>query len=143
MGTVIRLETRMIYRESLTSPEGRRMVIVGTPLLEGHASIHTDDTNLASCSTNAASNETLAIPVGDLIRRNAPVRIKKVRFLIPESSPRLRVSVRDELQELINARESGTAYFPGQSHLTVRDGSSFLKKFLIMAMKLCILPACV
>ncbi|KAJ6359219.1 hypothetical protein OIU76_000856 [Salix suchowensis] len=74
------LETRMIYRESLTSPEGRRMVIVGTPLLEGHALIPTDDTNLASCSTNAASNETLAIPVGDLIRRNAPVRSKKGSF---------------------------------------------------------------
>jgi KUP system potassium uptake protein/transcriptional repressor NF-X1 len=45
----------------------------------------------------------------------------------------LRVSVRDELQELINARESGTAYFLGQSHLTVRHGSNFFKKFLIMA----------
>ncbi|XP_011003756.1 PREDICTED: potassium transporter 2-like isoform X3 [Populus euphratica] len=118
--------------ESLTSPEGR-MVIVGTPLLEGHALIPVDDTNLVSGSTNAANNETLAIPVGDLIGRNTPVRRKKVRFLIPESSPRLRESVRDELQELINARESGTAYFLGQSHLTVRNGSNFFKKFLIMA----------
>uniref|UniRef100_A0A3N7FT87 Potassium transporter n=1 Tax=Populus trichocarpa TaxID=3694 RepID=A0A3N7FT87_POPTR len=118
--------------ESLTSPEGR-MVIVGTPLLEGHALIPVDDTNLFSGSTNAGNNETLAIPEGELIGRNAPVRRKKVRFLIPESSPRLRVSVRDELQELINARESGTAYFLGQSHLTVRDGSNFFKKFLIMA----------
>ena len=118
--------------ESLTCPEGR-MVIVGTPLLEGHALIPVDDTNLFSGSTNAGNNETLAIPEGELIGRNAPVRRKKVRFLIPESSPRLRVSVRDELQELINARESGTAYFLGQSHLTVRHGSNFFKKFLIMA----------
>ncbi|KAL3574950.1 hypothetical protein D5086_023051 [Populus alba] len=78
--------------ESLTSPEGRT-VIVGTPLLEGHALIPVDDTNLVSGSTNAANNETMAIPVGDLIGRNAPVRRKKVRFLIPESSPRLRVSL--------------------------------------------------
>ncbi|KAF9671277.1 hypothetical protein SADUNF_Sadunf12G0030600 [Salix dunnii] len=88
------------------------MVIVGSPMFEGHALIPIDDTNLVSCSTNAANNETLAIPVGNLIgRNNAPVRREKVRFLIPESSPRLLVSVRDELQELINARESGTAYF--------------------------------
>lgn len=86
--------------ESLTSPE-ERTAIVGTPLLEGHALIPVDDTKLVSGSTNAANNETMAIPVGDLIGRNAPVRRKKVRFLIPESSPRLRVSVRDELQELI------------------------------------------
>ncbi|KAJ6976981.1 potassium transporter 6 isoform X2 [Populus alba x Populus x berolinensis] len=78
--------------ESLTSPEGRT-VIVGTPLLEGHALIPVDDTNLVSGSTNAANNETMAIPVGDLIGRNAHVRRKKVRFLIPESSPRLRVSL--------------------------------------------------
>ncbi|KAF2309136.1 hypothetical protein GH714_000778 [Hevea brasiliensis] len=42
------------------------------------------------------------------------------------------VSVREELQELINARESGAAYFLGQSHLSLRDDSTFIKKYLIM-----------
>ncbi|CAK7349524.1 unnamed protein product [Dovyalis caffra] len=118
--------------ESLTPNEGR-MMIVGKPLLDRKALIPTDDTNLVSSSANVANNETVASTVGDLIERNTPIRRKKVRFLMRENSPEMRVSVREELQELINARESGTAYILGQSHLTVRDGSNFLKTFLIMA----------
>lgn len=34
--------------------------------------------------------------------------------------------------ELIDARESGSAYFLGQSHLVMRHGSNYLKRFLIM-----------
>jgi KUP system potassium uptake protein/transcriptional repressor NF-X1 len=118
--------------ESLTSPEGR-MMIVGKPLVDRNALIPMHDTTSFAGSTNIANNETLASPLEDLIERKTPVRRKKVRFLMPEGSPRMRVSVREELQELIDARESGTAYFLGQSHLTVRNDSNFLKKFLIMA----------
>ncbi|KAK7320199.1 hypothetical protein RJT34_04935 [Clitoria ternatea] len=57
---------------------------------------------------------------------------KKVRFVLPENSPKMKATVRTELLELIDARESGSAYLLGQSHLVVRDGSNFLKRFLIM-----------
>ncbi|KAJ6373771.1 hypothetical protein OIU78_029454 [Salix suchowensis] len=118
--------------ESLASPEGR-MMIVGKPLVESNALIPIHDTTSVAGSTNIANNETLTSPSGDFIERKTAVRRKKVRFLIPEGGARMRLSVREELQELIDARESGTAYFLGQSHLTVRDDSNFLKKFLIMA----------
>uniref|UniRef100_K4BJK3 Potassium transporter n=1 Tax=Solanum lycopersicum TaxID=4081 RepID=K4BJK3_SOLLC len=58
---------------------------------------------------------------------------KKVRFLLPESSPQMNSSVRKELEELVDARESGTAYFLGHSHLKIRKGSNLLKQFLVMA----------
>ncbi|KAL3570724.1 hypothetical protein D5086_027973 [Populus alba] len=118
--------------ESLTSPEGR-MMIVGKPLLDRNALIPIHDTTSVAGSTSIANNETLGSPLEDSTERKTPVRRKKVRFLMPEGSPRMRESVREELQELINARESGTAYFLGQSHLTVRDDSNFMKKFLIKA----------
>ncbi|KAJ6868361.1 hypothetical protein NC651_033434 [Populus alba x Populus x berolinensis] len=118
--------------ESLTSPEGR-MMIVGKPLLDRNALIPIHDTTSVAGSTSIANNETLGSPLEDSTERKTPVRRKKVRFLMPEGSPRMRVSVREELQELIDARESGTAYFLGQSHLTVRNDSNFLKKFLIKA----------
>ncbi|KAF9667495.1 hypothetical protein SADUNF_Sadunf15G0028900 [Salix dunnii] len=118
--------------ESLTSPEGR-MMIVGKPLVDSNALIPIHDTNSDAGSINIANNETLASPSGDFMERKTAVRRKKVRFLIPDGGTRMRLSVREELQELIDARESGTAYFLGQSHLTVRDDSNFFKKFLIMA----------
>ncbi|XVF53751.1 hypothetical protein PTKIN_Ptkin05aG0124100 [Pterospermum kingtungense] len=100
--------------ESLMSPEGR-MIVVGRQLPAGNALIPLDDMHMGGTSTSS----------------NAQTR-KKVRFMLPASCPKMRVLVREELQELIQARESGTAYFLGQSHLAVREGSNFLKKFLVM-----------
>ncbi|MCE3214775.1 hypothetical protein HAX54_053297 [Datura stramonium] len=64
---------------------------------------------------------------------NPGARRKKVRFMLPAISPKMNPSVRKELQELVDARESGTAYFLGHSHLKVRKGSNFVKQFLVMA----------
>ncbi|KAI9174231.1 hypothetical protein LWI28_014302 [Acer negundo] len=112
--------------ESLTSFEGR-MIVVGKPSQDGNALIPIH-------STSSANNETTTISssVDSSERGSAPVQRKKVRFTLPESSPKMRESMREELQELIDARESGTAYFLGQSHLAARDGSNLLKKLLIM-----------
>ncbi|WCJ42129.1 Potassium transporter family protein [Euphorbia peplus] len=104
--------------ESLVSAEGR-MLIVGMPLQDENALItfHEGD--------SSASKE------GEEISTATTTRRKKVRFMSPQSSPKMRDSVRTELLELINARESGTAYFLGQSHLTLRESTNFMKKFFI------------
>lgn len=125
--------------ESLTSPEGR-MIVVGRPSLsqDGNALIPVDDTISNVSPAGLANNETQVSPLNDISERsNAPVKRKKVRFMLPADSPKMRVSVREELQELIDARESGTAYFLGKSHLSVRGGSNFLKRFLIMTYSFC------
>ncbi|KAJ4713588.1 Potassium transporter [Melia azedarach] len=119
--------------ESLTSPDGR-LIVVGNSSPEGNALIPLHDTYYnGDHHMSLLNNETQTSPLADLFERgSASSQRKKVRFTLPASSPKMRVSVREELQELIDARESGTAYFLGQSHLAVRDGSNFLKRFLIM-----------
>ncbi|KAL5748711.1 hypothetical protein ACOSQ2_026008 [Xanthoceras sorbifolium] len=115
--------------ESLTSPEGR-MIVVGKPSQDGNAliPIHSRVDHISS-----ENNQTpISLSADSFQRGSAPVCRKKVRFTLPESSPKMRESVREDLQQLIDARESGTAYFLGQSHLAARDGSNLLKKLLIM-----------
>lgn len=121
--------------ESLTS-EGR-MIVVGKPSPEGTALVPLDDTQSHLGSEILPCDENQST-LGEISERSChPVKRKKVRFMLPPDSPKMRVSVREELQELIDARESGTAYFLGQSHLAVRDGSNFLKRFLIMVYTFC------
>ncbi|CAB4311836.1 unnamed protein product [Prunus armeniaca] len=125
--------------ESLNSSEGR-MVVVGKPPADGSALIPLDETNSVEESVSLVSNiETQLAPmVADAVESGlGSVMRKKVRFMLPANSPKMRASVRDELQELIDARESGTAYFLGQVHLAVRDGSDVLKRFLIMTYAFC------
>lgn len=123
--------------ESLTSPEGR-MIVVGKPSIEGNALVPLDETQLHHGPEIFPNDENQRSPPGEISERGChPVKIKKVRFMLPPESPNMRVSVREELQELIDARESGTAYVLGQSHLVVRDGSNFLKRFLIMTYTFC------
>ncbi|KAM0983088.1 hypothetical protein ACFX13_016216 [Malus domestica] len=83
-------------------------------------------------SVSNASNEA-GSPLGDAIESGfTPATRRKVRFMLPPNSPKMRISVREDLQELIDARESGTAYFLGQVHLAVRNGLNILKRLLIM-----------
>ncbi|VVA19558.1 PREDICTED: potassium transporter [Prunus dulcis] len=122
--------------ESLNSSEGR-MVVVGKPPADGSALIPLNETN--SDEESVSNIETQLAPmVADAVESGlGSVMRKKVRFVLPANSPKMLASVRDELQELIDARESGTAYFLGQVHLAVRDGSDVLKRLLIMTYAFC------
>ncbi|KAL2546986.1 Potassium transporter 6 [Forsythia ovata] len=55
---------------------------------------------------------------------------KRVRFVVPES-PEVDSSTREELQELMQARESGIAYILGHSYVRAKQGSSLIKKIVI------------
>ncbi|RDX60449.1 Potassium transporter 8, partial [Mucuna pruriens] len=100
--------------ESMVSPD-ERMIVIGNSALDGNALVPRNE--VESCmGQNQVNNESQISPVDDTL----------------ESKKRKKVCVRKELLELIDARESGSAYFLGQSHLVVRDGTNFLKRFLIM-----------
>ncbi|KAM7471064.1 hypothetical protein LguiA_009247 [Lonicera macranthoides] len=118
--------------EALTSPEGS-MLVVGSPVGDGNENalipLNGTISNVGGL-TISANNEIS--PVDPLESGGSQGKRKKVRFVLPPKSPKMRVSVREELQELVDARESGTAYLLGQSHLSARDGANFIKKFLIM-----------
>ncbi|KAG0466641.1 hypothetical protein HPP92_018221 [Vanilla planifolia] len=61
----------------------------------------------------------------------SPIAVrKKVRFLIPES-PKMDSAVREELQELMEAREAGMAFIMGSLYMKAKRGSSFMKKVAI------------
>ncbi|KAH9329613.1 hypothetical protein KI387_001721 [Taxus chinensis] len=55
---------------------------------------------------------------------------KKVRFQLPKS-PDLSPDVRDELGELVEAKEAGVAHVLGHTYLRAKESSSLLKKFTI------------
>lgn len=112
--------------ESLISQEGKMMVL-GGPRGEGAALIAQSETN--SHPTTSAEIEIQTSSSFD--RSPSRSRQRKVRFTLPPESPRMHSSVREELQELVDARESGTAYFLGKSHFSVRKGSSIFKRLLI------------
>ncbi|KAB1207802.1 Potassium transporter 25 [Morella rubra] len=57
-------------------------------------------------------------------------RRKKVRFIVPES-PKIDTSAREELEELMEAREAGIAYILGHSYMKAKQGSSMMKKLVI------------
>ncbi|XP_055826970.1 potassium transporter 25-like [Solanum dulcamara] len=117
IGEFIAREER--HHEALVLQEGR-MIILGTngnalvPVVEGESFQQVTDIENPTTTTTTT-------------------RRKKVRFILPVSNPKMNSSVRKELQELVDARESGTAYFLGHSHLKVRKGSNFVKQFLVMA----------
>ncbi|KAK4436804.1 Potassium transporter 2 [Sesamum alatum] len=119
--------------EALSSPEGK-MIFLGSPMEDGNALVSVAETSSSTCAPTVSGSESqrhlLDIPADSA---NPPITRKRVRFTLPPKSPQMRASVREELQEIIEARESGTAYFLGQSHLLARKGSNFFKKFLIMA----------
>lgn len=55
---------------------------------------------------------------------------KKVRFLI-RKSPEIESSAQEELQELMEARESGMAFILGHCYVRAKSGSSFFKRAVI------------
>ncbi|XP_077222246.1 potassium transporter 6-like isoform X2 [Tasmannia lanceolata] len=55
---------------------------------------------------------------------------KRVRFVLPES-PQMDTSVREELEELMDAREAGMAFILGNSYVRAKRGSSMIKRLVI------------
>ncbi|KAK9091461.1 hypothetical protein Sjap_024638 [Stephania japonica] len=107
--------------ETMASPDGS-MTIIGDPTLEQHALIPLNEINISVVPSSSSPHKD---------HRPKPVR-RKVKFSLSPEKPIMQESVREELQELVDARESGTTYFLGQAHLSVREGPNFLKKLLIM-----------
>ncbi|TMW93054.1 hypothetical protein EJD97_012240 [Solanum chilense] len=67
----------------------------------------------------------------EMIEISSPeVPRKRVRFLVPES-PQMDASVREELQELMEAREAGMAFILGHCYVRAKRGSSLIKKLVI------------
>ncbi|KAG1364071.1 potassium transporter 6 [Cocos nucifera] len=55
---------------------------------------------------------------------------KRVRFVLPKS-PQLHEGAREELQELMEAREAGMAFILVHSHMRAKSGSGLIKRLVI------------
>ncbi|KAL0296977.1 UNVERIFIED_CONTAM: Potassium transporter 6 [Sesamum radiatum] len=99
------------------------MVVVGTP------STHLDGIQL--CEENGSNLEMPG--TSELREIQSPPAVKprkRVRFVIPES-PMIDKGAREELRELMEAREGGVAYILGHSYVRAKQGSSFVKQMVI------------
>ncbi|KAJ8439523.1 hypothetical protein Cgig2_007040 [Carnegiea gigantea] len=104
---------------------GEKMTVVGSP------STHTD--GIRVCKDTDSEGENIDLPgTSELKEIRSPVITprKRVRFLLPES-PEIEDGAKEELRDLMEAREAGIAYIMGHAHVKAKSGSSWLKKLVI------------
>uniref|UniRef100_K3ZR67 Potassium transporter n=1 Tax=Setaria italica TaxID=4555 RepID=K3ZR67_SETIT len=117
-----------------SSTEGRMAVVHTTDTTGTGLVVRDSDDGAAGASqlTRSSKSETLRSlqsmyeqeSVGSVSRR------RRVRFQIDEEE-RIDPRVRDELSDLLEAKEAGVAYIIGHSYVKARRNSNFLKKFAI------------
>ncbi|KAH8500414.1 hypothetical protein H0E87_015607 [Populus deltoides] len=109
-------------KDDLESEDGK-MTVVGT------CCTHTDGIQLreddVDNTESAGTSELREIRSPPVIQPR-----KRVRFRVPDS-PKINRGAREELQELMEAREAGIAYILGHSYVRAKQGSSMLKKLVI------------
>eukprot|EP01018_Ginkgo_biloba_P013751 Gb_08428 [translate_table: standard] len=124
IGEFIRKEVEdagVIYNNESSCDE--RMTVIGTPP-ESVMKIAVSDKEEDAHS--ALTKSPVRISQVDV----SPSRKKKVRFLIPKS-PEIGPGAKDELKELVEAKEAGIAYILGHTYVKAKESSSILKKFII------------
>uniref|UniRef100_A0ACD5WSI1 Uncharacterized protein n=1 Tax=Avena sativa TaxID=4498 RepID=A0ACD5WSI1_AVESA len=110
------------------------LTVVGSNPLRRRISYEYDDSH----SHDGASSleirvESPTVSGGTIELAAAPRPVKKrVRFLVEEESPDVEdKKMLEELHELCEARESGTAFIMGHSHVKAKPGSSLIRRLAI------------
>lgn len=100
---------------------GEKLTVVGTSSsnLEG----------IRLCEDDGSISEMVG---ASELREIKPLEMprKRVRFVVPES-PQIDMDARQELRELMEAREAGLAFIMGHSYVRAKKGSSLMKKIVI------------
>ncbi|XP_021726984.1 potassium transporter 6-like [Chenopodium quinoa] len=102
-----------------------KMTVVGSPSthvdgIRMHEDMDEDNEDLPGTSELKEIRSPLTTPTPK----------KRVRFLLPET-PKMEDKSREELQDLMEAREAGIAYILGHAHVRAKAGSSWVKKLVI------------
>lgn len=120
IGEFIRSEGRGQSFEAVEDIDANeRLTVIGT------TSTHIDGIRICEENGELTHVDT------EMIEISSPeVPRKRVRFLVPES-PQMDLSVREELQELMEAREAGMAFILGHCYVRAKRGSSLIKKLVI------------
>ncbi|KAM0044159.1 putative potassium transporter [Helianthus debilis subsp. tardiflorus] len=121
------VEPRLSTSEN-TSFDGRMAVISTRSNTTLTVSDQLDSTSSAIQSSKSLMLQRLRSDYDD---ENPQIRRRQVRFQLPSSGPVMDDVVRDELLQLIQAKEAGVAYIMGHSYVKARRSSSYLKKLVI------------
>ncbi|WOG88779.1 hypothetical protein DCAR_0208014 [Daucus carota subsp. sativus] len=109
-------------RDIHSGNNNEKMMVVGTPSTSAQSinmwEDKSEDSEMAGTSEQDIQSPEVKKPK------------KRVRFVVPES-PKIDRVAQDELQELMEARESGVAYILGHSYMKAKPASGFMKKLAI------------
>ncbi|EXB41420.1 Potassium transporter 4 [Morus notabilis] len=110
-----------------------RMAVISTRSLQSSLSMavsEQEDPGVSSSIIQSSKSPTLQSLRSVYDDENPQTRRRQVRFQLP-SDPGMDPAVREELMDLIQAKEAGIAYIMGHSYVKARRSSSFLKKLVI------------
>uniref|UniRef100_A0A0A9CZ47 Potassium transporter n=1 Tax=Arundo donax TaxID=35708 RepID=A0A0A9CZ47_ARUDO len=118
-------------RDSSYYERENALTVIGSNPLRRHLGYDDSHDGASSVEMSAGTYSTNGIELA--AAAPAPAMKKQVRFAV-ESAPRspgVDERVLEELHELCEARESGTAFILGHSHVQTKPGSSLLKKLAV------------
>ncbi|XP_048233876.1 potassium transporter 4 isoform X2 [Ricinus communis] len=108
-----------------------RMAVMSTRSVQSSLSLIVTEADIISIdSIQSSKSLTLQSLRSAYDDDNPQIRRRQVRFQLPPN-PAMDPSVREELMDLIEAKEAGVAYIMGHSYVKARRTSSFLKKLAI------------
>ncbi|KAM3391997.1 hypothetical protein ACQJBY_013244 [Aegilops geniculata] len=111
-----------------SSNEGR-MAVIHTTDATGTGLIMRDS-NEGTSLTRSSKSETLQSLQSIYEQESGGLSRRRVRFQLAEEE-QINPQVRDELSDLLEAKEAGVAYIIGHSYVKARKNSNFLKSFAI------------
>jgi len=103
--------------------EDTKMTVVGTSASNLEGSIRMSEDDQQDSPMEGPSELIEVKPSPEKVR-------KRVRFVVPDS-PQIDFEAREELLELMEAKEAGMAFILSHSYVRAKSGSSWLKKFVI------------
>lgn len=108
-----------------------RMAVISTNSIQSSSSLIMVENNDIEVITSMQSSKSPTIQsLRSVFEDENPQVRRRVRFQLPHN-PGMNPSVREELMDLIQAKEAGVAYIMGHSYVKARRSSSFLKKMVI------------
>ncbi|XP_028761158.1 potassium transporter 7 isoform X3 [Neltuma alba] len=110
-----------------TSPLDGRMTVVSGERMPSSSSLIVSEHEDISVSTGRSASSRSLWSVND---ENPPQKKKRVRYQVP-NIPEMDPHVREELTDIIEAKEAGVAYIMGNTYVKARKSSSFLERFAI------------
>ncbi|PWZ13107.1 hypothetical protein Zm00014a_022345 [Zea mays] len=119
-------------RDSSYYERENALTVIGSNPLRRHLALGYDDSHSHDDGASSAGSDRVdGIELAAAAPAPAVVK-KQVRFAVaPPRSPGVDETVLEELHELCEAREAGTAFILGHSHVKTKPGSSILKRLAV------------